>query len=97
MKIRYTKNAINDLARLKEFIESKNPSAASRFANELHTAMEKLKVFPSMGLVVKKAPDPTLIRDLFINNYTIRYLLVSDVIFVLRVWHNKENEKDTMS
>ena len=46
-----------------------------------------------MGLKVAQAPDPDLIRDLFIQQYTVRYLLAEPQILVLRVWHDKENEK----
>ena len=94
MKISYTPEAIADLSRLREFIEIKNPVAAQRIANELLIGIDKLKVFPKMGIQVLRAPQPELIRDLFVGNYTIRYLIKDDNIIVLRLWHGKENEKD---
>lgn len=94
MKISYTPEAIADLSRLREFIEIKNPVAAQRVASELLIGIDKLKVFPKMGIQVLRAPQPELIRDLFVGNYTIRYLIKGDEIIVLRLWHNKENEKD---
>jgi len=30
---------------------------------------------------------------LAISNYTARYLIADSVIYILRVWYNKENEK----
>lgn len=51
---------------MREFIEVKNPIAAQRIANELLTGIEKLKVFPKLGLPVQRAPDPEVIRDIFI-------------------------------
>jgi len=94
MKINYTLESINDLKRLREFIEVKNPIAAHRIAKELLTGIEKLKVFPKIGLPVRRAPDPEIIRDLFIDRYTVRYLVSSNAIFILRIWHGKEIEKD---
>jgi len=94
MKINYTPESINDLRRLREFIEVKNPIAAQRVANELLTGVEKLKVFPKIGLPVQRATDPETIRDLFIGHYTIRYLVSNNTVFILRIWHGKEIEKD---
>jgi plasmid stabilization system protein ParE len=94
MKVSFTPEAVADLKRLREFIESKNPIAAQRIANELLRGIEKLKAFPEIGLKVIRAPQPHLVRDLFIGNYTVRYFIGVDEIFILRMWHDKENEKD---
>ena len=94
MKLSFTPEAVVDLSRLRAFIESKNPIAAQRIANELLKGIEKLKIFPEIGLKVVRAPQPHLIRDLFVGNYTIRYLIGDNEIYVLRVWHGKEIEKD---
>ncbi len=48
-----------------------------------------------MGLPVNKAPDPEIIRDLYVGKYTARYLLDNFNIYILRIWHNKENEKNS--
>lgn len=90
MKISYTKEAVADLQRLREFIEIKNPTAAKRIASELLQAINKLNDFPEIGLQVEHAPNPQHIRDLFVSDYTIRYLLNSNNIVILRLWHGKE-------
>lgn len=94
MNLNFTPEAVGDLIRLREFLEEKNPIAAQRIANELLIGIEKLKVFPEIGLTVERAPQPELIRDLYIDKYTIRYLIGENEIVVLRMWHGKENEKD---
>ena len=94
MKIYYSPESISDLIRLREFIEAKNPDAAKRIASELLAGIGKLKIFPRIGLPVKRAPDPEVIRDLFIGRYTVRYYVSGQDIFVLRVWHAKEVGKD---
>ena len=94
MKIVYSQEAIEDLQRVVEFVENKNPFAARRIAIDLQQGVEKLKQFPEIGLPVLKAPDPKNIRDLYIRNYTVRYLITDEVVYVLRIWHNKENERN---
>ena len=94
MKIRYSPEAIDDLQRVVEFVEVNTPFAARRIAIDLQEGVDKLKQFPKIGLPVLKASDPEQVRDLYIGNYTVRYLITDEIIYVLRIWHNKENEKD---
>ena len=94
MKISYTQEAINDLERLRKYIESKNAFAARRISSELLDGIGNLHSFPKMGLPVARAPDPEVIRDLFVGQYTVRYLLDEDHLVILRVWHGKEIGKD---
>ncbi|MFT5098878.1 MAG: plasmid stabilization system protein ParE [Planctomycetaceae bacterium] len=94
MRIDYSPESVKDLVRLRKFIERENSPAARRIANSILEGVDKLSVFPRMGLPVQRAPDPELIRDLYIGQYTIRYLVGSEVIYILRVWHGKEIEKD---
>ena len=94
MNLRFSPEAISDLVRLREFIEDKNPGAAQRIANDLLLGMEKLKVFPEIGLKVERAFEPQRIRDLYVGNYIVRYLVGDGEIVVLRMWHGREHEKD---
>ena len=94
MNIQYTPEAIDDLVRLREFIAVKSPYAAQRVSEGILLGIKKLKVFPKIGLPVQQSPEPEKFRDLFITNYTVRYLIGDDSIFILRVWHGKEIEKD---
>ena len=93
MKVEFSPESIEDLTRLRKFIKYKNPIAARRVSAELLEGIERIKQFPQIGLGVTSAPDPVSISDLIIDNYTVRYLLGKNVVFILRVWHKKENEK----
>lgn len=95
MKVKYSPESIGDLQRVVEFVEHKNPYAARRIAIDIQEGTEKLKQFPQIGLPVLKAYDPEKIRDLYIGQYTVRYLFNDEVIYILRIWHSKENEKNT--
>lgn len=90
MRISYSENAVKDLIRLREFIENKNPIAAQRASNSIKKGISQLKEFPKIGVKVELAPDPEVIRDLIIGNYIARYLITEKVIYILRIWHHKE-------
>ncbi len=90
MKITYTPEAVGDLVRLREFIAEKNPQAAHRIAAELIQGIMRLKEFPYMGLEVREAPDPKVVRDLIQGRYIVRYLVHKKQLHILRVWHHKE-------
>ena len=94
MRVKYSPESIDDLQRVVEFVENKNPYAARRIAIDLQEGVDRLKQFPEVGLPVLKATDPEEIRDLYVGNYTMRYLITEDIIYVLRIWHSKENEKN---
>ena len=91
MKISYTPESIDDLKRLREFIEVKDPLAAQRVASSLLNGINQLKTFPYLGVEVQQAPNPEMVRDLMIGNYIARYLIRPKKIDILRVWHHKEN------
>ncbi len=95
MSLSFTPEAIEDLTRLREFLSTKNPLVAQKTSSEILASLENLKVFPRMGLPVGSAPDPESIRDLFIGNYTARYFIDNEQLIILRIWHNKEGEKDS--
>jgi plasmid stabilization system protein ParE len=85
MSIHYTPESVDDLNRLREFISEKNPYAAQRIAGELLEGINKLMVFPKMGIPVSRAPAPSMVRDLFVASYTVRYLLAGDKIYIALV------------
>ena len=91
MRISYSPESIEDLWRLREFIEIKNPRAAQKMAASILKGIRQLKLFPYMGVEVPRAPNPEMIRDLIIGNYIVRYLVNSEEVYVLRVWHHKED------
>lgn len=94
IEVKYSLESLADLQQVVEFVEAKNPYAARRIAIDLQEGVSKLKQFPQIGLPVIKAPDPKTIRDLYVSDYTVRYLITDEAIYILRVWHNKENEKN---
>jgi len=92
MRIIYSTESVEDLQKLREFIAVKNEQAENRIAVSLLEAINKLKAFPKMGIEVKMAKSQ-LIRDLIIDDYIIRYLISEKTIYILRIWHQKEDWK----
>ena len=90
MKLSYSREAIGDLIRLREFIATKNPEAAQKIAESIRKGISQLKTFPYLGVEVEQAPNPEMIRDLIIGKYIARYLIHAKQIYILRVWHHKE-------
>ncbi len=91
MRLGYSQEAVEDLVRLRDFIAEKNPEAAARIAERLVVGIENLKVFPKLGRPVEQAPEPERIRDLFLENYVLRYLVLEKSVHILRIWHQREN------
>ena len=96
MKIVFTPESIEDLTRLREFIEIKNPDAAKRISSALVEGIRKLKRFPFIGVEVSNAPNPEIMRDLILGNYIVRYLILENTINILRIWHHKEDERNRL-
>ena len=91
MNVRYSREAIEDLRRLRDFIEVKNPRAARKAASIILEGIGQLKSFPLLGAKVARAPNPESVRDLVIGNYLARYLVHEKEIYVLRIWHQRED------
>ncbi len=95
MRVKYSPQSISDLKRLHDFVAEKNSLSARKIAIEIQESVEKLKQFPNIGLPVSRAENPESIRDLYVGKYTLRYQIESqELIYVLRIWHNKEIERD---
>ena len=93
MKLVYTDEAIEDLKRLREFIEVHNPSVAAKIAAELVGKIGLLPEFSKMGTPVEMAPVPESVRDMVFGKYVVRYSLHASAIIILRVWQGLEGER----
>lgn len=92
MKILFSREAVNDLKRLRKFIAIHNPTAANKIAHRLRNAIKRLLEFPLLG-IKKKNNLGILLRELIINNYIICYTIADDTIYILQIWYGKENRR----
>ncbi len=90
MKLRWSREANNDLARLHEFMVPLNSSAADRLVVRLIKAPERLLDLPRMGSRLESF-EHREVRRLLADAYEIQYELLGAEITILRVFHVREN------
>lgn len=90
MRIIWVARASSDVARLHDFLAEVNPRAAKEVVRRLVAAPLRLTGAPRMGRRLAEF-DPREIRSIFAGDYEIRYELVGEILYVLRVWHARED------
>ena len=91
MKIIYSAESLDDLKRLRDFIAVHNPQTAGKVAAAILAGIKQLQTFPYLGVEVPQAPNPEVIRDLVIRKYVVRYFVDGEGVFILRIWHHRED------
>ncbi|MFC4158252.1 type II toxin-antitoxin system RelE/ParE family toxin [Chitinimonas lacunae] len=89
MKLKWTSKALDDLSRLYEFLASANKPAAVRVVQSLTRAPESLLQHPRLGEQLFEF-EPREVRRLLVGQYEIRYEIQDTAIYVLRLWHCRE-------
>ncbi len=91
MKLKWTRKALADLVRLYEFLAPINRKAASQTVQSLATApIKKLIDQPRIGEKLEEF-EPRDVRRLLIGRYEMRYELRQSNLYILRIWHTREN------
>ena len=86
--------ALDDIARLDDFLRSKNPPAANRMLDTFEHALNRLADTPRRG---RRVPWNTVreIREMVVRfgqgSYVLRYEVTPDLVLVARIWHGREN------
>lgn len=89
MELKWTNKALSDLARLYEFLAPVNKVAAIRTVQSLTTAPSNLRVNPRVGERLEEF-EPREVRRILVGHYEIRYEIQESIIYVLRLWHTRE-------
>lgn len=83
--------AARDVARLRDFIQQKNPQAAQRSASRIKEAAQILKENPEAGRPVEEVlPFRDLIIPFGSGNYILRYREEPSRVVIVRVRHSRE-------
>lgn len=90
MKIQWTRKAASDLVRLHEHLQPVAREAAARVVQQFARAPDKLIDFPRLGEKLE-AFEPREVRRIIVGNYELRYEIENGAIFILRLWHCREN------
>ena len=90
MEVKWTTSANRDLIRLHDFLAPVNKSAAKKAVKQLVDEAKLLQSHPLLGVELD-AYAPRSVRRLVIGDYEVRYEVTEAVLYVLRLWHTKED------
>ena len=89
MELKWTSKAFSDLARLYEFLAPMNKPAAAKAVQALTKAPTILLTNPRIGEQLFQF-EPREVRRILVGEYEIRYEIQVSIIYVLRLWHARE-------
>jgi plasmid stabilization system protein ParE len=90
MELKWTSKALSDLVRLYDFLATANKQAAARAVQALTKTPTILIANPRVGEQLFEF-EPREVRRLLVGNYEIRYEIQGSIIYVLRLWHTRED------
>jgi plasmid stabilization system protein ParE len=90
MKLKWTSKALSDLARLYEFLAPASQPAAARAVQALVAAPAELLKNPRIGAKLGEF-EPREVRRIFVGQYELRYEIQESTLYVLRLWHARED------
>lgn len=90
MELKWTIKALSDLVRLHEFLSPLSKQAAASTVQSQTAAPAKLLVQPRLGEKLDEFA-PREVRRIFVGYYEMRYEIQQSIIYVLRLWHTREN------
>ncbi len=88
--LRWTSQALGDVARLRDFLADVNPRAASQVVRSLIAGAAKLRDNPRLGTPLR-GYEPGEVRRIIVGSHELRYEVNNDEVLVLRVWHTRES------
>ena len=90
MELKWTSKALSDLARLYEFLSPVNQQAAANTVQMLTIAPETLLENPRIGEQLFEF-EPREVRRIIAGHYEMRYEIQESCIYILRLWHTRED------
>lgn len=90
MNLKWTNKADSDLKRLYEFLVIVNKPVAIGIVKKIVQKVSLLIDNPRLGEKLEQF-EPREVRHLFLGNYEVRYEVKSDLVYILRLWHTREN------
>lgn len=90
MRVVWTSKALSDLVRLHAFLVPVNPRAAAAVFTQIKAGPRHLQAHPRLGERLPEFVDRE-VRRLIVGDYEMRYELQPDVVWILRLWHTRED------
>jgi toxin ParE1/3/4 len=86
MQVSFTELALADIENIRAYIARDNPSAATRIAEALVAAADRLSANPRLGRL--GAIPGTF--ELIVKPYVLVYEIHRAEVMVLRIWHGRQ-------
>jgi toxin ParE1/3/4 len=83
-------DAVEDVERLRSFLDLNNPGAAQRALASIWTAIGRLQEFPELGMSTADADIRQLVVRFGASGYIVRYAVLPPDILITRIWHGRE-------
>ena len=90
MELKCTSKALSDVMRLYEFLTLTNKPAIAWEVQTLTQASTILLINPQTGEQLFQF-EPREVRRILAGAYEVRYAIIDSTIYVLRLWHTREN------
>ena len=90
MRVEWSGKALSDLVRLHAFLAVANRPAAARVVKSLSNAAAGLAANPRIGELLDEF-EPGEVRRLLVGHYEMRYEIITDTVYILRLWHTRED------
>ena len=90
MDLKWTDKALSDLVRLHTFLEPVNPRAAAQLVRSLVAVPSRLVEHPRIGEKLEEF-EPREVRRILVGSYEMRYEIRRSTIYILRLWHARED------
>lgn len=90
MELKWTSRALSDLARLYEFLAPVDRQAAARTVQALTKAPAILLTNSRIGEQLFEF-EQREVRRILVGHYEMRYEIQQTAIYVLRLWHTRED------
>lgn len=90
MQLQWTSKALDDLARVYEFLAPVDRRAAARIVQSLTSAPSRIMEHPRIGERLEEFA-PREVRRIIVGHYEMRYEIQNSTIFVLRLWNTRED------
>ena len=85
--VRWTEQAVTDLASIRAFIERDSPRYGRVVVQRLFDATERLATFPRSGRIVPELRREEM-REVILGDYRIVYRLESEAVTILTVFRS---------
>ena len=86
-EVRWTKQAVDDLRSIREFIERDSPRYGRLVAERLFEATSRIEIFPESGRVVPEVRRDD-IRELIVGEYRVVYRLEAETAILITVFRS---------